>query len=154
MRTEFFASRTLARNFASENGGKVKDFGKDAAAGERWAVLSEVVAAVEVAPAIPAKEHSVEIHSETTASLAAALKAVDVAKPAPAIKDRISFLNANNFEKKVVEVAHVAVKEVRNIIAGIIGEQVLTTPNDKRVRVMYRRSLVPIRLAQSIAKSA
>lgn len=151
MRTEFFASRTLARNFASENGGKVKDFGKDAAAGERWAVLSEVV---EVAPAIPAKEHSVEIHSETTASLAAALKAVDVAKPAPAIKDRISFLNANNFEKKVVEVAHVAVKEVRKIIAGIIGEQVLTTPNDKRVRVMYRRSLVPIRLAQSIAKSA
>jgi len=147
MKTEFFATRTIARNFASENGGKVKDFGKDAADGRRWAVLSE---AVEVAAPV------VEKHAAPSANLAAALKAVDVV-PAKKVdvSTKIKFLNpTSNVEKKVVEVAKVAVQEVRKVIAGIIGEQTLTTGNNKRVRVMYRRNMMPIRLAMSIAKTA
>lgn len=148
MKTSFFATRTIARNFASENGGKVKDFGKDAPTGERWAVLSE---AVEV-PAVAV----VEKHVEPTANLAAALKAVD-AVPAKKVdvSSKIKFLNpTSNIENKVIEVAKVAVQEVRKVIAGIIGEQTLTTSNNKRVRVMYRRNMMPIRLAMSIAKTA
>lgn len=145
MKTSFFATRTIARNFASENGGKVKDFGKDAPTGERWAVLSE---AVEVAAPVAAMP---EAHAETTASLAAALNAIDAVPSKPvATASRIKFLNTtSNFEKKVVEVAQVAVQEVRKVIAGIIGEQVLTTQNNKRVRVMYRRNMMPIRIAKT-----
>lgn len=43
--THFFGTRTLARNFLNEStaeSAKLKDFGKDAPTGERWAVLVEV----------------------------------------------------------------------------------------------------------------
>lgn len=37
--TQFYASRSLARNAAKENGGKVVDHGADSAPGKRWGVL-------------------------------------------------------------------------------------------------------------------
>lgn len=43
--TNFFATRTLARNFlnaSTAESAKFKDFGKDAPTGQRWAVLVEV----------------------------------------------------------------------------------------------------------------
>lgn len=40
--THFFATRTLARANVEVLNGKIKDFGKDAPTGERWAVLVEV----------------------------------------------------------------------------------------------------------------
>lgn len=148
MTTSFFATRTIARNFASENGGKVKDFGKDAPNGERWAVLADSLeVATTVAP--------VAQHTESIATPAAALKAVDAVPTKKVDTSKIKFLNpTSNIEQKVIEVAKVAVQEVRKIVSGIIGEQYLMNDKNKRVRVMYRRNMMPVRLAMSIAKSA
>lgn len=145
MTTSFFATRTIARNFASENGGKVKDFGKDAPNGERWAVLAD---SLEVAT-------TVAQHTESIATPAAALQAVDAVPAKKVDTSKIKFLNpTSNIEQKVIEVAKVAVQEVRKIVSGIIGEQYLMNDKNKRVRVMYRRNMMPVRLAMSIAKSA
>ena len=43
MKTEFFATRDLARNAVEALNGKFKDFGKDAEKGKRWAVQFEEV---------------------------------------------------------------------------------------------------------------
>lgn len=37
--TQFYSSRSLARNAAKENGGKIVDHGADSAPGKRWGVL-------------------------------------------------------------------------------------------------------------------
>lgn len=149
MKTSYFATRTIARNFATENGGKVKDFGKDAAAGERWAVLQEVS---EVVPVVS----TVEL-DEPTAQLAAALKAVhavEVVKPSVNTTDRITFLNVDKIQNKIKVTANVVTEEVKKIVAGIIGEQTLKTPNNKPVRVLWRRNIMAMRLADSIAQTA
>lgn len=155
MKTSFFATRTIARNFASEHGGKVKDFGKDAPAGERWAVLAE---AVEVPAVAVVKETPVTMPvvdtaklSEVETNFAAALKSLDVHKAAKVTK-RIGFLN--NVEKLESTLKTQIAEVVSKITGGIIGEQYLTNDKNKRVRVMYRRNMLPVRLAMSIAKTA
>lgn len=47
-KTEFFATRTLARAYAKEVQGKVQDFGTDSESGKRWGVMVEVEEVQEV----------------------------------------------------------------------------------------------------------
>lgn len=99
--THFFATRTLARANVDVLNGKLKDFGKDAASGERWAVIVEV----------------------------------------PEVKPD---------NRKILEDA----STIENQRPGIIGEQVLKTPNNKPVRVSWRRSMTAVRLAKHLANAS
>lgn len=108
--THFFDTRTLARDNVSVLNGKFKDFGKDAIAGERWAVLVEV----------------------------------------PDVQSTIDNIAVNLARSILLDDAAVIAKQP----SGIIGEQVLLTPNDKRVTVSWRRRMTPIRLAKHLAKLA
>ncbi|SOK58290.1 hypothetical protein [Yersinia phage fHe-Yen9-04] len=118
MKTEFFATRTLARNAVEALNGKFKDFGKDAPTGERWGVLVDEVLPVQKEQPVLAEEKSnLDVH--------------------------LDFLST---------VAEDAAKAL-NQPTGIRGEQTLTTPNKKPVRVMWRRSIVAVRLSALLAKS-
>ncbi|SOK58823.1 hypothetical protein [Yersinia phage fHe-Yen9-03] len=112
MKTEFFATRTLARNAVEALNGKFKDFGKDAPTGERWAVLVDEVLTVQE----PEVKSTNELHFDFVNTLAD-----DAAK-------------------------------ALNQPTGIRGEQTLTTPNKKPVRVLWRRSMVAVRLSALLSK--
>jgi len=124
--THFFGTRTLARNFLNEStaeSAKLKDFGKDAATGERWAVLVEVPEVQETV------QHSeIEMH-----------QSMDTA-----IDSTIDFLKR---ERLMMDAS-----TITNQRPGIIGEQTLKTPNNKPCRVSWRRSMTAVRLAKHLQK--
>lgn len=62
--TIFKASRTVAREFAKQVQGKVKDMGTDATAGERWAVSYEVADDVQVVEFVKAAAQAEGIDPE------------------------------------------------------------------------------------------
>jgi len=112
IQTHYFATRTLARANVEVLNGKLKDFGKDAATGERWAVLVEVPD--EATLLSPAYQETQNLHDQW----------------------------------KVLQDAEVITSQR----PGIIGEQVLKTPNNKPVRVSWRRNMTAVRLANHLAK--
>lgn len=111
MKTEFFATRTAARNAVEVLNGKFKDFGKDAEPGKRWAVLVD--------------EPEVQ----------------NISEPEQAVKNHVQLTES--------EAAMLA----RNY-GSVNAEQVLTTPNNKRVRVSWRRSLTAVRLTKHLQRLA
>lgn len=123
IQTHYFATRTLARANVEVLNGKLKDFGKDAPTGERWAVLVEVPEVQETV------QHSeIELHQSMDS----------------AIDSTIGFLKRNSLLNDAVDIAKQR--------PGIIGEQQLKTPNNKPCRVSWRRSMTAVRLANHLAK--
>jgi len=108
----FHATRTAARNHAKEFGGKVKDNGSTAKAGERWEVQ------VELPPA-----NAIAAYNETQQS-----------------KQRWDLLQD--------------AETMASIKPGIIGYEVLKTPNNKPVDVSYRRSMTAVRLRNHLANAS
>lgn len=123
IQTHYFATRTLARANVEVLNGKLKDFGKDAPTGERWAVLVEVPEVQETV------QHSeIEMHQSMDS----------------AIDSTIDFLKR---ERLMMDAS-----TITNQRPGIIGEQQMKTPNNKPVRVSWRRSMTAVRLANHLAK--
>ena len=99
MATAYFKSRTAARAFVKSDGGKFKDNGKDAAAGERWTVIvedavtaeSEVVeAVVTTAPEVTVEEVTDEpVVYKSKRAHARAVIAEMAGEKSRAIKDRL-----------------------------------------------------------------
>lgn len=85
MHTNYFDTRTQARNAVAKLNGKFKDFGADAPKGKRWAVISEAldVKLQEVQPedikGIPVPGHNPDLQKEI--ALLQASIAADNAKP-------------------------------------------------------------------------
>lgn len=87
MHTNYFDTRTQAREAVAKLNGKFKDFGADAPKGKRWAVISEAldVKMAEVQPEdikgipVPGQTHNSDIQKEI-ALLQASIEA-DNAKP-------------------------------------------------------------------------
>lgn len=87
MNTNYFDTRTQARNAVAKLNGKFKDFGADAPKGKRWAVISEAldVKLQEVQPEdikgipVPCQTHNHDVQKEIT--LLQASIAADNAKP-------------------------------------------------------------------------
>ncbi len=143
MKTTYFKTRTEARNFAAENAGKVKDAGKDAEAGKRWSVLTEIVETV---------KHTAQ--DEPSQHMAVLLNAVD-AVPVKEIKnpaERIGFLNGK-VTPAIVPVLK-TVEQPKPLPGSIIGEQVLKSPNRKPVQVLWRRNMQTTRLAHIVANAS
>ncbi len=76
--------------------------------------------------------------------------AVLVEVPDQAVIDSPSYQETQNLHNqwKVLQDAEVIASQR----PGIIGEQVLKTPNNKPVRVSWRRSMTAVRLANHLAK--
>lgn len=87
MHTNYFDTRTQAREAVAKLNGKFKDFGADAPKGKRWAVISEAlnVKMAEVQPEdikgipVPGQTHNPDIQNEI--ALLQASIAADNAKP-------------------------------------------------------------------------
>lgn len=125
--THYFETRTLARNNVAVLNGKFKDFGTDAPKGQRWAVLVE---AQEAQP-VPEVKEEIKIEQATTdnSSVSTSIKDLHVAAIANAMPN-VSFT------------------------PGMKRRDDLKTPNGKPVRLMVRRSMVAVRLAQHMANHA
>ena len=127
MKAIYFATRTLAREAKDELNGQFKDFGTTAPKGERWAVLVEE-AAEQPQNEVP-EVKGTTLHSQN---------------------DNVTYRNhlRDMHEKAVLH----KLPEV-SFTPGIKRREVLTTPNNKPVRTLWRRSMVAVRLAAHLANS-
>lgn len=105
MHTNYFDTRTQARNAVEALNGKFKDFGADAPKGKRWAVISEAlnVKMVEVQPEdikgipVPGVTSNPDIQNEI--ALLQASIAADNAKPRPVLTVQRTAKGANVFNR-------------------------------------------------------
>lgn len=156
MKAIYFSTRTLARNAVSELNGKFKDFGKDAAPGERWAVLVEDH--VHFAFNETQDKHEEWKRSEVNIDklneindnfIGVATEVLDRNKIQEDVNELYQELNINGL--------HITPSEAVSTLnrpGSIIGEQLLKTPNKKPVTVFWRRNMTAMRLSHHINQTA
>lgn len=143
--THYFDTRSLARANVEVLNGKLKDFGATAPKGERWAVLVEDV----VQSDNPILDKLQNCNDNF-------IKAIDevqqICETSQSERNKFQDNIEEMRQKLSVVITAQEAKTILNRPGSIIGDQVLSTPNNKPVRVSWRRNMTAVKLANHLAK--